>query len=438
MMNISFKNETLIRIDRLKPSRPWDFGEISLLLLFVFGTIGNSLILLVMRTRQMQRKKVAFLLNCMAISDIILLAIKFISNMIKLYRIHIYNLCVLFQIVAQSALFVSVWLIVITSIERAIAVLYPIKAVFIFRRIRCKLMILFIIIFFLLISSTLAFCISYSPLQPYYCRINGNKDGACFRYYTYVFPWFKSLLGSWLPSAFIIIINSLIIKALYTASSNRNSNLLTRRSISSIRNSCQLFSKRSRGSSMPILLSSKVNMSSRKRGVKLVKFVSNLNDSDSNKINFTNDECDDNTVKLKQAEQYPNQVTYSFRKRRRSLKFNSKETQITCMLLTSSLVFVLLTFPYSAFELMRKFEIDLKILKNRMVLRFTMFLIDLNHATNFVFYCLIAQQFRKNLKEILIRYKAKLFFNSNSDYSRSFYISNGSLILSNNTQTYRI
>jgi hypothetical protein len=83
-----------------------------------------------------------------------------------------------------------------------------------------------------------------------------------------------------------------------------------------------------------------------------------------------------------------------------------KEKQITIMLLTISISFILLTLPYSAFELLRKLNVNYKWLKNRNVMRAFMLLIDINHATNFILYCLTAKRFRNELKTIIC---AKLY-----------------------------
>ena len=203
------------------PSRPWDFGEITLLILLIFGSIGNILTIMVMRTKRMRNSNAALLITCMASCDIILLFLKFIANMIKIYRIPIYNMCILIQVIPQAASFISVWLIVITSTERTFAVLTPLKVAFIFSKKRCKAIMLVLFLFFIALSSTTSVCIRYSVAQPYYCQIKGNKEGNCFFFYNYIFPWLKSSFGSWIPSVVGVILNIVMISALYKASNER-------------------------------------------------------------------------------------------------------------------------------------------------------------------------------------------------------------------------
>jgi hypothetical protein len=376
--------------------RPWDFGEISLLFLLIFGTVGNSLSIMVMRSRRMRNTNASLFVTCMAISDTILLLFKFISNMVKLYRISIFNFCIPIQIIAQAATFISVWLIMITSSERAAAVLKPLKVAIIFSKKRCKFIIVTMMSIFILLSSSQGLCTHYAPMQPYYCQIRGSQNGTCFYYYNYIFPWIKSSFGSWLPSVLGITLNIVIIVSLYHASDQRknitsnsrimnsngnsgnynyintNSNYeLEEGSAKKTRQSCEKIAE-SQG-----LLKTNETMNKSAFGKKgsNVRSISNLESSQS---------------RIQQQLQLEKESHH-----------HHKERQITIMLLTISLSFVIFTLPYSAFELFRKLDVNTKLFKNRYAMRFCMFLIDLNHSTNFIFYCLTAQRFRDELKSIL-------------------------------------
>ena len=83
------------------------------------------------------------------------------------------------------------------------------------------------------------------------------------------------------------------------------------------------------------------------------------------------------------------------------------ETQLTLMILTISITFLVLILPYSVFELMHKllsretFNYFISTKNARYVQRATLLLIDLNHSTNFFLYVLTAKRFRNELKRIL-------------------------------------
>ena len=411
---IALMNTTKISINEIKnkpPPRPWDFGEITLLMLLIFGSVGNILTILVMRGKRMRNTNAVLFITCMAVSDILLLLLKFTANMIKIYRVPIYDLCILIQVIPQAATFISVWLIIITSAERAAAVLVPLKVAFIFSRARCKLIIGMMILAFLVLSSSLSICINHSPNQPYYCQIRGNKNGKCFYYYTYVFPWIKSAFGSWLPSLLGISLNLVIIFELYKASN-------ARKIISSSYRSSLRTNKEARKNSVKSNFTNK----SLRGSIITHRKGSNLSPNTLNEKNFfrqdTLDMTDEHSPKEKNRK--PSELSeFSLRNKKRSLSplkndfytntqsnlvaqiYHPKEKQITIMLLTISLSFILLTLPYSAFELLRKLNVDYKWLKNRNVMRAFMLLIDINHATNFILYCLTAKRFRNELKTIV-------------------------------------
>ena len=72
-------------------NRPWDFGEVSLLILLIFGTLGNLLSIIVINRKRMRNSTASVFITSIAISDISVLFFKFLSNMIKLYRIPIFS-----------------------------------------------------------------------------------------------------------------------------------------------------------------------------------------------------------------------------------------------------------------------------------------------------------------------------------------------------------
>lgn len=76
--------------------------------------------------------------------------------------------------------------------------------------------------------------------------------------------------------------------------------------------------------------------------------------------------------------------------------------------MTASISFMVLSLPYSAFDLLRKFDFQFEFLKNRKVLRFVLLLVDINHATNFILYCITGQRFREELKAIYCYDKNKI------------------------------
>ncbi len=240
--------------------------------------------------------------------------------MIKIYQINVYNLCILsYIIVPQLASFTSIWLVIITTTERTVSIVWPFKITKIFSKNNCKIIIAFMIIFFITLTSSAGLCSEYNKPKPYLCSLKVN--GFCKYYFNNVYQIFKSLFGSWLPSLFGICLNTIFIIFLNRIS-NKRKNITT-------------------------------------------------NNTNSTK----------------------------------------KEKQITIMILVISISFVILTLPYSLFELMRKtlhqdtFYSIISRDRVRDFQRATLLLIDLNHSTNFIFYVLAAERFRNQLIKILTFWK---------------------------------
>lgn len=120
-------------------------------------------------------------------------------------------------ILPQSAIFVSAWLIVFTSIERLIAVLYPFHIKLIITRKRCYITIASMAVFFVTISTSISCCLTYDVKQPQFCQIKGNINGTYSLYYRVVFQLIRLSFGSWVPSVLNIILNVITIRALLKA-----------------------------------------------------------------------------------------------------------------------------------------------------------------------------------------------------------------------------
>jgi hypothetical protein len=411
---------------RYKAMRPWDLGEISLLVLFIFGTVGNTLTIIVMRSKRMRNTNVSLSIIYIALADILLLGLKFLTNMIKLYHVPVYNFCILLQTISQTASYSSIWLIILTSIERLCAVLFPLDVATVFTRNRCHFIIVAMITFFFLLSNTLSICINYSPFYPYYCQIKGQPNGPCYKYYNLVYPWIRSTLSSWLPSVLGIVLNALIINALYKSNqlecigNNMRSSIELEKSVKN-RSSALIKIPLSMPASMLTSLAS-VNKSPSNNSIE-------LNESTNiNKLAMPSKAISASLPAInKHLRRKSIRKRASFDERTLIYKHKMREArQITFMLLSISIVFVILTLPYSIFELLRKLNVSFRFLKSRTYLRACLFLIDLNHSTNFVFYCLTAQKFRSQLVEILCSLRNYEFgrqakrLNHSSLYSTNF------------------
>lgn len=309
--------------------RPLDFFDYALMLLFLVGLFCNILSILVLRSKRVCNSNTYIFIVFMAISDIVFLLFKNLSNLIKIYMIPIYNMCIVINIVPEVALFLSAWMMILISVERAIAVILPLKVNSVFSKARCILISLFILSFFLLVSIGPCYCLQYSSKYPFFCAINGGQDGNCSFFYKYIYSFYKSFVGGILPTLIIIALNTAIIYSLYAANRARK-NLMS--SIKS-RDGC------------------------------------------NNEYSKSNDKF----VAL------------------------ARERQITLMLITLMLYFIVLSFPFFLYDITRKlnFFSNQDWFRNRTLARAIYLPIDILHATNILCFFFGSQRFRRELWRVL-------------------------------------
>lgn len=314
--------------------RPLDFFDYALMLLFLVGLFCNILSILVLRSKRVCNSNTYIFIVFMAISDIVFLLFKNLSNLIKIYMVPVYNMCIVINIVPEVALFLSAWMMILISVERAIAVILPLKVNSVFSKARCILISLFILSIFLLVSIGPCYCLQYSTKYPFFCAINGGQDGNCILFYKYIYSFYKTLVGGILPTIIIIALNTTIIYSLYAANRARKSLM------SSIK--------------------SRENGSSR---------------SSNNEYSKSNDKF----VVL------------------------ARERQITLMLITLMLYFIVLSFPFFLYDITRKMNVlsNQDWFRNRTLARAIYLPIDILHATNILCFFFGSQRFRRELWRVL-------------------------------------
>nr|QVK45705.1 G protein-coupled receptor [Proales similis] len=378
-MNSSETNERL----PAKDFRPWDFGEWSLLCLMVIGAFGNTLSIVIMRSKSLRSSNASLFITLMAMADMILLGLKFAANMLKLYRVPVFNGCVFLQTGAQAASFISVWLVIVTMSERVMAVMRPLQVSSTFTAMRCKGLALGTVLAGLLLGGSTAPCLTFSPTMPYYCQIRGSMDGPCFAFYNSIFPWIRSVMGSWLPSIIICCFSYLTCRSIWMASRKR-----LRLAVRSPHHPQESF---------------RLSMSFR---------LPHRGPDSSRPLVAGQSFCEPTSVS-------------------RSSRSYLQEKQITVMVTAISISFIVFTFPYALFDLLRKMNVEAELLKSRKFMRFCLLLMDLNHSTNFIFYCLAGDKFRRELVRLFRRKAPKSSLSRNDNPSTLFESIESTFVASN-------
>ncbi|NXF84464.1 GHSR protein, partial [Sclerurus mexicanus] len=120
---------------------------VACVLLFVIGVIGNLMTMLVVSRFRDMRTTTNFYLSSMALSDLLI----FLCMPLDLFRLWQYRpwnfgdlLCKLFQFISESCTYSTILNITALSVERYIAVCFPLRAKVIITKGKVKLVILFL------------------------------------------------------------------------------------------------------------------------------------------------------------------------------------------------------------------------------------------------------------------------------------------------------
>lgn len=175
-------------------------------LLLCFGLVGNIITVFVLRTKRLRQSSSSFYLTVLAITDMLYLLTSMLAslaNYIILFPSEVRQLnavlCVLMPFVQYTLTYISVWLLVAVTIERAIWVLLPFQA----RRIctiqTAKITVASITVFFAVVDVHFFFTMVY-------------EDASCHStWFTYkMFPLIDLQLAAVLPFTIMLIANFLI------------------------------------------------------------------------------------------------------------------------------------------------------------------------------------------------------------------------------------
>ncbi|CAF0854120.1 unnamed protein product [Didymodactylos carnosus] len=130
----------------------------SIYILPIISLIGNSLTIIVLHSNhQLNRSSFAIYVKTLAVSDTLVLFYKLFSYENKQRQNPIHFLCTAFQFLTDSTVIVSVWTIVLITIERTLIILFPLHIKKIISGYRARVLVILTIIVVLISSSRLLF-----------------------------------------------------------------------------------------------------------------------------------------------------------------------------------------------------------------------------------------------------------------------------------------
>lgn len=181
------------------------------------GTVGNIFSFMVMMRREMRQTPTFFYLAMLAIADSMVLFVSAFKSWLRtvsgfeLSHINAFG-CKLTMFLVHFSIQFSAWLIVAVTIERFLAVWFPLKANAMCSISRAKFITFMIAVIFILINVhifwTAQLLVTRQSLDGsnYICAAYAYENFVCK-----IFPWVNLVLYSFLPCLILIVLNVLII-----------------------------------------------------------------------------------------------------------------------------------------------------------------------------------------------------------------------------------
>ena len=195
--------------------------------IFAIGTVCNILIFLVMRRKKMRHQSTYFYMAVLAIADEMVLINGCLNFWIFLYTGQAITImsnvtCKLACIAFYASLHFSVWMVVIMTIERFIAVALPLQASRLCTVNKAKAATMSLAVVVLAINSHFVFThslIARVDINDTIAGCQSSSDAYDF-FMEQIWPWIDASIYSFVPLSLLIIFNILIVHNLLKASKN--------------------------------------------------------------------------------------------------------------------------------------------------------------------------------------------------------------------------
>ncbi|KAM7542380.1 hypothetical protein Aperf_G00000009077 [Anoplocephala perfoliata] len=180
-------------------------------ILLFFGLFGNALTVFVLRAKRLQQTSTSFYLTALAITDMLYLLtslVASIANFIYFFPSELRQtsstFCVLIPFLSYTLAYISVWLLVAVTVERAIWVVLPFRAHRICTKRTAKLIVALLVIGFTILDVHFFSTMRYIEIRPgaWACMTTFFSDK--------VFPFLDLLLVAVLPCTIMLVANCLI------------------------------------------------------------------------------------------------------------------------------------------------------------------------------------------------------------------------------------
>eukprot|EP00099_Drosophila_melanogaster_P000436 NP_001027122.2 CNMamide receptor [Drosophila melanogaster] len=362
------------------------------------GSIGNILSVFVFFRTKLRKLSSSFYLAALAVSDTCFLAGLF-AQWLNFLNVDIYNqnyFCQFFTFFSYLASFCSVWFVVAFTVERFIAVIYPLK-----RQTMCTVRRAKIVLFCLTLVGCLH-CLPYiviakpvfmPKLNTTICDLNSE-----YKEQLALFNYWDTIVVYAVPFTTIAVLNTCTGCTVWKFATVRRT--LTMHKMKPQTNSMPSNSSNSSGGASSAVASYRLSAS--------LKRQKSTGTHPSGQHNVANRQTDDQEQQQQSQQHQINNCQHhceiTQKPARRKVQ-NSSQLKVTKMLLIVSTVFVCLNLPSCLLRIEAYWETESARNQNSTIALqyiFHAFFIT-NFGINFVLYCVSGQNFRKAVLSIFRR-----------------------------------
>lgn len=233
-------NASLSSADDMRQYPEYRFHEALLLyvplILFVTGTVGNSLSFIVLTRRRMRQVSTYVYLAVLSVADTLVLVVGLLLLWVgQVTGRDVRSLsqwsCRLITVLGYTVSDYSVWLIIAVTVERYIAVCHPLRAAFMCNHRTAIRVVLAIFVLVLGVNINFLWMTEVqlyprtgsagNPPQQPHCTAAAGLEFVVNQ----VWPWVDAIIYSFLPFAIILFLNTLIIRRVVRARQDRRRDL---------------------------------------------------------------------------------------------------------------------------------------------------------------------------------------------------------------------
>lgn len=409
MMNNNQTDYSNLSVTTPENDKQYHIVEICILpFIFLIGTVCNILTFLVMRRKKMRHQSTYFYMAVLAVADEMVLLVGCLNYWIylvfdKTITIMSNISCKLACVLLYGTFHFGVWIVVIMTVERFIAVALPLQASRLCTVKRAKISTL--IIAFVIFAINFHFLVTHALISRNSGALGCQAIDEKYDFFMlHIWPWIDASTYSYIPLSLLIIFNILIVHNLIKASKNiQKLNSNSNKNRSNLKSQFFLFS-----------LCPCLRFNSQKEHKKLFRFNLNQKKPSSKNLLVTSSHLSAVTSVVYNQENKVNTMNRSSSSANLTNSPTSQANQpssanrrLTIMLLVVSMTFFITSTPIVILQTVEQAGV-VSNSKALIVIRGIFLILQyMNHSINFFLYAVTGKTFRREFFALFKPFKKK-------------------------------